>query len=217
MVFKFEMSISDIISICALFATFITIRQVKQQREDMNKPYMIIDFNGNHNKTYTIKKDGDNNNEFDFIIKNIGNGFGKDVKLYLEPKGYEFLNDEENMKIINSSFLEYKSENERSLLNLNKREEYFPYIESSSCKNIKSDFYVYYTLIEILAENYFDPNKRNNGKIENILNSMPVLSVKIEYSDIFNEIYTNTFEISIEVIYFSINELKFNIKLNTKQ
>lgn len=108
--FKFEMNIGDIISIFALIATFITILQVKKQRSDMNKPYMVIDFDGNYNHVYTIEKcvdETDNNyfedtgdNVFDFNIKNIGNGIAKDVRLYLEIPKVELLNDEHIEKMI---------------------------------------------------------------------------------------------------------------------
>lgn len=91
--------------------------------------------------------------------------------------------------------------------------EYFPYIESSGCKNIKNVFGGYHSLIYNLVQYYLD-----HIQIEKLVELTTVLSlsVKLEYLDIFNTVYTNTFEVSVDFVVMNKNKVTFYIKLDNK-
>lgn len=42
------------------------------------------------------------------------------------------------------------------------------------------------------------------------------LSVKLKYLDIFNTVYTNTFEVSVNFVAMNKNKVTFQIKLDNK-
>ncbi|CEN86403.1 hypothetical protein [Paraclostridium sordellii] len=117
MKFDNTISIGDIISILALILTFSTLRIMIKQREDSNRPYLVLDFNNNfeyifnikakdsyieenyedtffYNNLYSIDK-----NPFDFKIKNIGNGVAREINLKIKVKNIDIIKQDEKMYI----------------------------------------------------------------------------------------------------------------------
>lgn len=227
MKFNNTITIEGIIGIITLFTTFVTIRQVQKQRLDANMPYVIMDFSGDHDYIYSIEKYDNKvslSDEFDFIIKNIGNGIAKDVRVSIDFMQLELL-ESLNIDLFNK-FMYFKSPKN---INLNREirnyrverdvKKYFPYIENNSCKDIKNIILLYHNVI-----NNYILTLIEKECIYKLLNNdiNPKLLIKISYLDIFNKAYTNNFEISIQPHILTrdskalrcIKKVNFMIKLN---
>lgn len=211
MKFNQEISISDIISLLALFATFITILQVKLQRKDSNRPYLIIDFRNDYNHSITVTSDeyinGCDENTFDFELKNIGNGIARDVHIDIKFVDIDKIKLDSSLTL-SEEVLSIKNDKAHKSMFFRNYPAYFSYLGKNEYKSLKTEFSKNSCVIQNLISYYTYKNYTNS-----IINLIPKTLVSICYKDIFNKSYTETFSIIIKIVYIDMNETCYNVKL----
>lgn len=212
MKFNQEISISDIISSLALIATFITILQVKSQRKDSNRPYLIIDFNGKYDEYICVKSDSDitknRENNFDFKLKNIGNGIARDIKVEINLSQLDKIKLDENLTLTEVSLDIQDKKTYISTMIINSPT-YFSNLGSQEEINIKSEFSNQDNVIKQLMRYYMSKHY-----LLGVVNSLPIVLIKIQYKDIFNNSYEDIFSIKVTASYITEKETSYLLELS---
>lgn len=202
MKFSNIITLSDIInifiSLCTIISiilVFLTLREMKKQRKTNIMPNIILDFT--KSVTFNCDNIGESNTKITLLLKNIGNGTAKNLKVETSIKNLnDYMND--NITISNNFFrLKFKDLNSITQLDhingclfqglqVNEKEE----INSILCETLLLGLSKC-----ILLENY---NKLKNDELIKLINKNTIeLLVNIKYCDMLDNVYIKKFTIKI--------------------
>lgn len=221
MIFDNHINISDIISICALLVTIFTLLTMKKQREDANRPYLVLDYNENKfDEIFRIEqKDFDreenfedmffyyepyniDKNPFDFKVVNIGNGVARDIKVRIRVENIDIIKKDEKMYIKdNILVVEYTGQTDPG------------YSQGKLLNDWKIDFSNLGTNNSFLITNNLNRFKdivfsilffyMNNEDVESIRNHLiPSIKIELEYKNILNKKFKESYSIDIKPLVY---------------
>ena len=219
---KFEpiITISDIIniliSICTIITivfTYLTLKEMKKQRNLSIMPNITLDFSDNLKFTFinTYKK----YLKFNIVIKNIGNGVAKNLDIKININNIEKY-ETDNIKINdNCIYLRFKN---YALITMIENSNHFTYQGIHINNSIDIESATIETLllgqsIEIFEK--YNKDTPSNTLIELIQKNTLLVDVIVKYADLENNIYKRVFKLKISPIHidFANKELQYCIKI----
>lgn len=242
MEFDNSISIGDIISILAVVITFLTLWIMKKQREDANRPYLVLHYNNEFDEIFNLKERNLdlldvqeyresytnmydlNKNPFDFEIKNIGNGVAREIKVKIKVGNIDTIKFSETMYIDKDKDIEdilvvnIQDENEKKLIYteaiaLKGCDLYFSHLENSNSFSLSKKLLHFGCIVNDVLFNYM-----NNEDFESIVRKLfPNIIVEMEYKSILNKKYKESYSISIHTNSFGQLMSTYQIKLENKK
>lgn len=217
MKFDNTISIGDIISILGLILTLLTLWTMIKQREDSNRPYLVLDFNNNFEYIFNIKSKDSyieenyedtffyNNlysidkNPFDFNIKNIGNGVAREINLKIKVENIDIIKKDEKMYIEdNILVIECLEQTQDGYLKHKYLEDcdlYFTNLGSNNSFSLTNNLKRFENIVNSILFHYMD-----NEDFESIRNHLiPTIQVELEYKNILNKEFKEIYNIDINL------------------
>ncbi|MDU4415257.1 hypothetical protein GKD08_04080 [Paeniclostridium sordellii] len=226
--------IGNIISILTLLITFFTLLIMKKQREDANRPYLVLDYNEikfdevfhitqknfdieesfeemyQYHKIYDIDK-----NPFDFKVVNIGNGVARDIKVRIKVKNIDIIKKDEKMYIKdNMLVVEYPCQTNSGHLQgkpLDDWEIYFSNLGSNNSFLITNNLNRFKDIVVSILFYYM-----NNEDFESITNHrIPSIKIELEYKNILNKEFKESYIIDVNPLVYG-TEISSTFAVNLK-
>ncbi len=199
--------INIIISLCTIITimlTYLTLREMKKQRNLNIMPNMVLDFTKQLN--YYFDDAYNNVGKLNFKMKNVGNGLAKNIEVNInlgDAKRYSSDSIMINDKFIRLNFSKinmlYLYDNYFTYQGLQTNDEV-----EVQLKNI--DMLLFGKCID-LFENYND--KIHDSDVMNLISEHTVnFDIFIKYTDLANNIYKTVFKIKVNPTAISFSEKK---------
>lgn len=229
--FDNSISIGDIISILALLITFFTLLMMKKQREDANRPYLVLDYNNEFDEIFNIKpKEFDideiwnnaildcdlysiNKKPFDFKVINIGNGVAREIKVKIKVENIDIIKQDENIDIKHNTLILGCPEEIRDIYIGNKSLDDYEFEFSNLGSNNSFSLTNNLTRFESIVNSVLVSYMSNRG-FESIINRLiPTIKIELKYKNILNKKFKETYKIDVCPCLIGNNESTYTIKI----
>lgn len=235
MQFDNSINIGDIIGILALGITFKTLWMMKKQREDANRPYLVVDYNNKFDENFSIKPKNfyieenweDLNfyyelysldkNPFDFKVINIGNGVAREIKVKIKVENIDIIKQDDNMYIKdNLLILECPEEIRDRYIKGKYLDDYefeFSNLGSNNSFSLTNNLKRFESIVNSVILHYM-----SNEDLESIRNSLiPSINLELEYKSILNKKFKEIYEINIFPGVYGSFECIYTVKLKNNK
>lgn len=235
MEFDNSISIGDIISIVALVCTFFTLLIMKKQREDSNRPYLVLDYNNKFDERFCITpKDFDieecwedlsfyyelyslDKSPFDFKVKNIGNGVAREIKVKIKVENINIIKQDDKMYIEdNVLILECPEEIRDRYIKGKFLDDYefeFTNLGSNNSFSLTNNLKRFESIVNTVLLHYMNTEclqTTQDGLI-------PTIIIELDYKNILNKKFKETYKIDICPGLFDSFRCIYTVKLKNSK
>jgi hypothetical protein len=200
------------ISIAVLGFTYRTIWIMRKQREDANRPYLVLDFNYDFDNIFRIDPTEEDYGDwlsydkklysidkapFDFKVKNIGNGVAREIKVIIKVENIDIIKKDEKMYIEdNVLVVDYPEQTDYGYLkhkHLDDWNLYFSNLGSNNSLSLTNNLQRFEDIVNSILFYYM-----NNEDRESIGNHLiPTIKIELEYENILNKKFKESYSIDI--------------------
>lgn len=230
MKFDNSISIGDIISILALLVTFFTLLMMKKQREDANRPYLVVDYNNRFDEGFSLetknlseeKNINDeiysiDKNPFDFKVINVGNGVAREVSVKIKFENIDIIKQDNNMyvkdQIITFDYSKIMKSTHVMSIILHDSKFEFTNLGSNNSFSLTNSLRKFEKTVNNVLTYYM-----NTKSLESIQEKLiPTIKVEVEYKSILNKKFKETYKIDIRLCMFSNSKCYYSVELKNSK